>query len=77
METKKTWEKLSIAYPAVGLSHCLVQDKQLEMTHVVIYCSRFPYLQKIEKRLQYTLSGRSVAFLLDLNLRDSTAEDNV
>ena len=25
------------AYPAAGLSHCLVQDKQPELAHVVIY----------------------------------------
>ena len=31
---------LLLAYPTVGLSHCLVQDKQLELAHAVIYYTR-------------------------------------
>ena len=34
---RKTWVLYFIAYPAVGLSHRLVQDKQLELAHAVIY----------------------------------------
>ena len=26
-----------LAYPTVGLSHCLVQDKQLELAHAEAY----------------------------------------
>ena len=32
----KTWV-LYFAYPTSGLSHCLVQDKQLEIAHAEIY----------------------------------------
>ena len=28
---------LLIAHPTCGLSHCLAQDKQLEIAHAVIY----------------------------------------
>ena len=62
----KTWV-LYFAYPAAGLSHCLDQDKQLELAHAMIYCIKIQYIQR----------RRSVAHLLVLNLRDSAAEDHV
>ena len=69
---RKTWV-LYFAYPAVGLSHCLVQDKQLDSPRRDIL-----RLSQIEWTECNTLNvDVSVAFLLDLNLRDSTAEDNV
>ena len=36
---------LLLAYPTSGLSHCLDQDKQLEIAHAVRYCNGRPSLQ--------------------------------
>ena len=36
-ETERRGCSTFLAYPTVGLSHCLAKDKQLELAHAVIY----------------------------------------
>ena len=65
------------AYPTAGLSHCLVQDKQLELAHAVKYCN-FCTHNKVGGMVQYTQRGRFGCVSSGLvNLRDSAVEDNV
>ena len=49
---------LLLAYPTHGLSHCLDQDKQLEIAHVVKYCREARDDNNDESRVQYTQCGR-------------------
>ena len=51
----KTWESLLLAYPTAGLSHRLVQDKQLELAHAKVYCVVY----------NTPIVDASVAYLLD------------
>ena len=67
---------LLLAYPTVGLSHCLVQDKQLELAHAVRYYTGLPSLQ-VAAGYNTPNADAPLRSLLDLNLRDSTVEDNV
>ena len=55
---------------------CLDQDKQLEIAHVVIYCSVSPLLAGEQGTIHPTWTFR-LRSLLVLNLRDSHVEDNV
>ena len=67
-----------LAYPTVGLSHCLVQDKQLELAHATAYYKPAPSIQRTKDTgIIHPNADVPVASLLDLNVRDSTAEDNV
>ena len=68
-----------LAYPTSGLSHCLGQDKQLELAHVVIYDTPYSHIYIINVNwAQYTPRGRSgCASSCTIELRDSTTEDNV
>jgi len=68
----KTWV-LYFAYPAVGLSHCLAKDKQLDSPRRDI----LTVPMKIWAGFNTPEADVPVASLLGLNLRDSTAEDNV
>lgn len=52
IKMRKTWEFSTLAYPTVGLSHCLDQDKQLEIAHVVRYCSTNTILPSQTLRLR-------------------------
>ena len=63
---------LYFTYPAVGLSHRLVQDKQLDSPRRDILKLFFDRAVNNTPEMDVI-----VAYLLDLNLRDSTAEDNV
>ena len=64
---------LYFAYPDVGLSHCLAKDKQLDSPRRDILTKPM----KIWTGYNTPKVDGSVAFLLGLNLRDSTSEDNV
>ena len=44
IKTRKTWESLLLAYPTHGLSHCLDQDKQLELAHAIVIIHSQPHL---------------------------------
>ena len=69
---------LLLAYPTVGLSHCLVQDKQLEIAHAVRYYTKSAHHDERESAGYNTPNADAqLRSLLDLNLRDSTVEDNV
>ena len=68
----KTWV-LYFAYPTSGLSHCLVQDKQLDSPRRDI----LTVPMKIWTGDNTPEADVPVASLLDLNLRDSDVEDNV
>ena len=67
---------LLLAYPTVGLSHCLVQDKQLELAHAVRYYTGLPS-PRVSAGYNTPNADAPLRSLLDLNLRDSTVEDNV
>ena len=64
---------LYFAYPTSGLSHCLVQDKQLDSPRRDILTMPI----KIWAGFNTPEADVLVAFLLDMNLRDSDVEDNV
>ena len=66
-----------LAYPAAGLSHCLDQDKQLELAHAKVYYWPLPPQQQARIGYNTLYADVPVAYLLVLNVRDSAAEDNV
>ena len=67
IKRERRGSSLLLAYPTVGLSHRLGQDKQLELAHAVIYSIG---------TIHPTQTLRCVSSDL-LNLRDSTVEDHV
>jgi hypothetical protein len=69
---------LLLAYPDVGLSHCLAKDKQLEIAHVARYCR--DARDVLEQCKQGTIHPKwtfRLRSLLMLDLRDLHVEDNV
>ena len=65
-----------LAYPTCGLSHCLAQDKQLELAHAVQYYT-FLLHESIQKQ-GYNTPNVDVFGCVssELDLRDLHVEDN-